>query len=207
MLQELSLDAVKTVMVDLGNGQREINIKNYVKIEKLPGGALEDSSVGVVVAGLELEDLDLVPSALTPDGVMEWASPELALEGVRPRGQNASGEGLPASGSREEGDLGEPFRLSHPRLRSCVCASRSRRGVRASQWPPRVRRTAGDGPLFARARFGGADPCSTPALRKLPPGEPCQSAGPVTGGHAAARGASCASLPARAELAALFESD
>ena len=43
--QELSLDAVKTVMVDLGNGQREINIKNYVKIEKLPGGALEDSKV------------------------------------------------------------------------------------------------------------------------------------------------------------------
>lgn len=45
MSQELSLDAVKTVMVDLGNGQREINIKNYVKIEKLPGGALEDSKV------------------------------------------------------------------------------------------------------------------------------------------------------------------
>ncbi len=44
-VQELSLDAVKTVMVDLGNGQREINIKNYVKIEKLPGGALEDSKV------------------------------------------------------------------------------------------------------------------------------------------------------------------
>ncbi|KAK9862284.1 hypothetical protein WJX84_000700 [Apatococcus fuscideae] len=45
LMAELSLDAVKTVMVDLGNGQREINIKNYVKIEKLPGGALEDSKV------------------------------------------------------------------------------------------------------------------------------------------------------------------
>ena len=41
-LQELSLDAVTTVMSDTGSGQREIDIKKYVKIEKLPGGAIED---------------------------------------------------------------------------------------------------------------------------------------------------------------------
>ena len=41
-LQELSLDAVTTVVSDTGSGQREIDIKKYVKIEKIPGGAIED---------------------------------------------------------------------------------------------------------------------------------------------------------------------
>lgn len=29
-------------MAETGNGQREIDIKKYVKIEKIPGGAIED---------------------------------------------------------------------------------------------------------------------------------------------------------------------
>lgn len=29
-------------MADTGNGQREIDIKKYCKIEKIPGGAIED---------------------------------------------------------------------------------------------------------------------------------------------------------------------
>ena len=41
-MQELALDAVTTVMADTGNGQREIDIKKYCKIEKIPGGAIED---------------------------------------------------------------------------------------------------------------------------------------------------------------------
>lgn len=36
------MDAVTTVMSDTGTGQREIDIKKYVKIEKIPGGAIED---------------------------------------------------------------------------------------------------------------------------------------------------------------------
>lgn len=42
LMQELALDAVTTVMSEAGSGQREIDIKKYVKIEKIPGGAIED---------------------------------------------------------------------------------------------------------------------------------------------------------------------
>lgn len=41
-LQELALDAVTCVVSDVSGGQREIDIKKYVKIEKIPGGAIED---------------------------------------------------------------------------------------------------------------------------------------------------------------------
>jgi len=39
------------VGVDLGQGQREVDIKKYIKIEKVPGGQLEDSQVlrGVMI--------------------------------------------------------------------------------------------------------------------------------------------------------------
>nr|AYV89100.1 T-complex protein 1 subunit gamma [Tetranychus truncatus] len=40
----LALDAVKTVYID-DNGRKEIDIKRYAKIEKVPGGVLEDSKV------------------------------------------------------------------------------------------------------------------------------------------------------------------
>ena len=44
--QELALDAVNTVAVDpAGGGQREIDIKKYIKIEKIPGGSVEDCRV------------------------------------------------------------------------------------------------------------------------------------------------------------------
>ena len=42
LMQELALDAVTTVMAEASTGQREIDIKKYVKIEKIPGGAIED---------------------------------------------------------------------------------------------------------------------------------------------------------------------
>ena len=42
VVQELALDAVTTVMAEASTGQREIDIKKYVKIEKIPGGAIED---------------------------------------------------------------------------------------------------------------------------------------------------------------------
>ncbi len=43
--QELALDAVQTVALDIGAGQKEIDIKNYAKVEKLPGGTIEDCRV------------------------------------------------------------------------------------------------------------------------------------------------------------------
>jgi T-complex protein 1 subunit gamma len=44
-VQELALTAVQTVAMDVGQGQREIDIKNYAKVEKIPGGTIEDCKV------------------------------------------------------------------------------------------------------------------------------------------------------------------
>jgi len=46
----LALDSVRTVYID-ENGRKEIDIKKYVRIEKIPGGSVEDSKVikGVVL--------------------------------------------------------------------------------------------------------------------------------------------------------------
>lgn len=41
----MALDATSTVGVDLGQGLREVDIKKYIKVEKVPGGQLEDSKV------------------------------------------------------------------------------------------------------------------------------------------------------------------
>lgn len=44
--QELALDAVRTVMVpSVAGGPPEIDVKKYAKVEKLPGGSLEDCRV------------------------------------------------------------------------------------------------------------------------------------------------------------------
>jgi len=45
LISELALDAVLCVATDLPNGQKEVDIKKYAKIEKLPGGSLEDCHV------------------------------------------------------------------------------------------------------------------------------------------------------------------
>ena len=42
---EIAIRAVKTVTVDEGEGHREIDTKRYAKIEKIPGGTIEDSRV------------------------------------------------------------------------------------------------------------------------------------------------------------------
>lgn len=41
----MALDAVLTVEVEDGSGRREIDIKKYAKVEKVPGGMIEDSCV------------------------------------------------------------------------------------------------------------------------------------------------------------------
>ncbi|KAL5573880.1 hypothetical protein UlMin_023477 [Ulmus minor] len=43
--QDLAIDATTTVGVDLGQGLQEVDIKKYIKVEKIPGGQLEDSQV------------------------------------------------------------------------------------------------------------------------------------------------------------------
>ncbi|CAA2963156.1 T-complex protein 1 subunit gamma isoform X2 [Olea europaea var. sylvestris] len=45
LIADLAIDATTTVGVDLGQGLREVDIKKYIKIEKVPGGQLEDSKV------------------------------------------------------------------------------------------------------------------------------------------------------------------
>ena len=49
--QDLAIDATTTAGVDLGQGMREVDIKKYIKVEKVPGGQLEDSTVlkGVMI--------------------------------------------------------------------------------------------------------------------------------------------------------------
>ncbi|XP_076373654.1 chaperonin containing TCP1 subunit 3 [Tachypleus tridentatus] len=47
---QIALDAVKTVFIE-ENGRREIDIKRYAKVEKIPGGTIEESEVlnGVMI--------------------------------------------------------------------------------------------------------------------------------------------------------------
>jgi T-complex protein 1 subunit gamma len=47
----LALKAVRTVSMDIGNGKKEVDVKRYARIEKIPGGEIEDSQVldGVMV--------------------------------------------------------------------------------------------------------------------------------------------------------------
>ncbi|KAI8526963.1 hypothetical protein RHMOL_Rhmol12G0039600 [Rhododendron molle] len=45
LVADLALDATTTIGVDLGQGLREVDIKKYIKVEKVPGGQLEDSKV------------------------------------------------------------------------------------------------------------------------------------------------------------------
>ena len=51
MACKIALDAVLTVALDTGGGRTEVDIKRYAKVEKVPGGELEDSEVltGVMV--------------------------------------------------------------------------------------------------------------------------------------------------------------
>ena len=48
---EMAISAVKMVALEKGKSQREIDIKRYAKVEKIPGGAIEDSEVlhGVMI--------------------------------------------------------------------------------------------------------------------------------------------------------------
>jgi len=50
MMCKLALDSVRTVSTEI-NGKREVDIKRYAKVEKIPGGEIEDSRVldGVMV--------------------------------------------------------------------------------------------------------------------------------------------------------------
>lgn len=45
LMCNLALKAVRTVMFDQGGGRREVDIKRYARIEKIPGGEIEDSTV------------------------------------------------------------------------------------------------------------------------------------------------------------------
>ncbi|KAI9043675.1 chaperonin-containing T-complex subunit CCT3 [Aspergillus affinis] len=51
LMCSLALKAVRTVSFDAGGGKREVDIKRYARVEKIPGGQIEDSEVidGVMV--------------------------------------------------------------------------------------------------------------------------------------------------------------
>lgn len=45
LMCELALTAVRTVAWEIGEGKKEVDIKRYARIEKVPGGEIEDSKV------------------------------------------------------------------------------------------------------------------------------------------------------------------
>lgn len=45
LMCRLALSAVRTVTWEVGNGRKEVDIKRYARIEKVPGGQIEDSRV------------------------------------------------------------------------------------------------------------------------------------------------------------------
>ncbi|KAF2260513.1 T-complex protein 1 subunit gamma [Lojkania enalia] len=45
LMCSLALKAVRTVSVDIGGGKKEVDIKRYARVEKIPGGEIEDSQV------------------------------------------------------------------------------------------------------------------------------------------------------------------
>lgn len=45
LMCDLALTAVRTVTWEVGNGKKEVDIKRYARIEKVPGGEIEDSRV------------------------------------------------------------------------------------------------------------------------------------------------------------------
>lgn len=45
LASEIALSAVKIVCVESTGSQREIDIKRYARVEKIPGGSIEDSEV------------------------------------------------------------------------------------------------------------------------------------------------------------------
>lgn len=51
LMCSLALKAVRTVSFEAGGGKREVDIKRYARVEKIPGGEIEDSAVidGVMV--------------------------------------------------------------------------------------------------------------------------------------------------------------
>ncbi|KAI0882462.1 T-complex protein 1 [Annulohypoxylon maeteangense] len=45
LMCSLALNAVRTVTWEAGNGKKEVDIKRYARVEKVPGGEIEDSKV------------------------------------------------------------------------------------------------------------------------------------------------------------------
>ncbi|KAI0518194.1 T-complex protein 1 [Xylaria bambusicola] len=45
LMCSLALKAVRTVSWEIGNGKQEVDIKRYARVEKIPGGEIEDSRV------------------------------------------------------------------------------------------------------------------------------------------------------------------
>merc|ERR1719316_2173725 len=45
MISELALAAARTIMVELPNGKLEVDLKRYARVEKIPGGELEECEV------------------------------------------------------------------------------------------------------------------------------------------------------------------
>ena len=61
LISDLAINAVRTVAVDVPGGHREIDIKKYAKVEKIPGGDISDSAV---LSGVMFEKDVVVPARM-----------------------------------------------------------------------------------------------------------------------------------------------
>ncbi|KAF3617085.1 T-complex protein 1 subunit gamma [Capsicum annuum] len=59
--QKLAIKATRMVGVEIGQGLREVDIKKYIKVEKVPGGQLEDS---VVLSGVMMNKDVVAPGKM-----------------------------------------------------------------------------------------------------------------------------------------------
>ena len=70
----MAIEAVKCVEVDMGNGKKEIDVKKYAKIEKVPGGTIEECRV---LKGVMFNKDVVVSGAMTP--LPPFEAPDVGL--------------------------------------------------------------------------------------------------------------------------------
>ncbi|PHT97191.1 T-complex protein 1 subunit gamma [Capsicum chinense] len=61
LISKLAIKATRMVGVEIGQGLREVDIKKYIKVEKVPGGQLEDS---VVLSGVMMNKDVVAPGKM-----------------------------------------------------------------------------------------------------------------------------------------------
>ncbi|RZC03310.1 T-complex protein 1 subunit gamma, partial [Glycine soja] len=73
LIADLAIEATTTVGVEIGQGLTDVDIKNYIKVEKVPGGQLEDSRV---LKGVMIKKDVVNPHIILLDSPLEYKKGE-----------------------------------------------------------------------------------------------------------------------------------